>query len=190
MKPRDESKIDEIFAATLQLVKEHGLAGTTMSMIARKAGFATGTVYIYFENKEQLIVQLFEKCFRNYAQDYFVGFNPSDPFKVAFHTIWMNMVRHSTAKFNEVIFIEQCFHSPFISEETRRTSKEMLKPWRDLIERGKQEQLIREVDTSWLLVFIRGPVRELIKFVEYNKLKITRELIDNMFEMCWNGIRA
>ncbi|RXK85939.1 TetR/AcrR family transcriptional regulator [Filimonas effusa] len=190
MKPRDENKVNEIYAATLQLVKENGLSGITMSMIARKAGFATGTVYIYFENKEQLIVQLFEKCFRNYAQDYFAGFDPSAPFKVAFHTIWMNMVKHSTAKFNELIFIEQCFHSPFISEETRKTSKEMLKPWLDLIEKGKNEKLIKQLETPWLMIYIRGPVREMIKYAEYNKVKISKELIDNMFEMCWNGIRA
>jgi AcrR family transcriptional regulator len=189
VKPKDEAKTDEIFDATLQLVKEHGLSGITMSMIAKKAGLATGTVYTYFENKEQLILQLFDKCFHNYATDYFAGFDPEAPFKVAFTTIWMNMVRHSVAKFSELIFIEQCFHSPFISEETRKASKDLFQPWRDLLERGKKEKLIKQLDTVWLMIYIRGPIREMVKYAEYNKVKITKEFIEHMFSMCWDGIK-
>jgi len=189
VKPKDESKIEEIFAATLELVKEHGLSGITVNMIAKKAGFATGTVYIYFENKEQLIVKLFERCFHLYAKDYFQGFDPSAPFKVAFHTIWMNMLRISVEHFNELIFIEQCFHSPFISDETRASSKEVFLPWRNLVDKGKNERLIKQVDTIWLMAYVRGVIREMVKFIKYNQVEMTPEFVNTMFDMCWDGIK-
>ncbi|MBS1565823.1 MAG: helix-turn-helix transcriptional regulator, partial [Bacteroidetes bacterium] len=55
MKPKDDTKIEQIFAATLRLVEEIGVAGITMRQIAREAGMATGTLYIYFKDKESLI---------------------------------------------------------------------------------------------------------------------------------------
>ncbi len=189
MKPKDEGKIDEIFTATLALVKEYGLAGITMSMIAKKAGFATGTVYIYFSNKDELILKLFDKCANDYAKDYFAGYDPSSPFKVAFHTIWMNMLRYSIERFDELVFIEQCFHSPFISEEKRKETKERLLPWRELIERGKREKLIKQLDVTWIMLFVRGSVRDLVKHCNYNQLKITKEFKEAIFEMCWDGIK-
>lgn len=189
MKPKDEGKIAEIYAATLVLVKEQGLAGITMSMIAKKAGFATGTVYIYFANKEELIVKLFEKCSSDYANDYFAGYDPTAPFKVAFHTIWMNMLRYSIEHFDELVFIEQCFHSPFISDDTRKATKERLLPWRELIERGKKEKLIKQLDASWIMLFVRGSVRDLVKHCTYNQLKITDTFKESLFEMCWDGIK-
>lgn len=189
MKPKDESKIEEIFAATLELVKEHGLSGITVNMIAKKAGFATGTVYIYFENKEQLILKLFDRCFNNYARDYFAGFDPTAPFKVGFYTIWTNMIRHSMDRFSELIFIEQCFHSPYISEESRLTYKEAFLPWKAMIEKGKAERLIKQVDSLWLMLYVRGTVREIVKYTQYNQLQITPEFIEQMFNMCWDGIR-
>ncbi|MBO9564560.1 MAG: TetR/AcrR family transcriptional regulator [Niastella sp.] len=189
MKPKDEGKIAEIYAATLTLVKEQGLSGITMSMIARKAGFATGTVYIYFANKEELIVKLFDKCIDDYTQHYFTGYDPSAPFKVAFHTIWMNMLRHSIERFDELVFIEQCFHSPFISDETRKATKDRMLPWRELIERGKKEKLIKQFDYSWIMLFVRGGMRDLVKHCTYNQLKITNEFKEAMFEMCWDGIK-
>lgn len=189
MKPKDESKIEEIYAATLALIQEHGLSGITVNMIAKKAGLATGTVYNYFENKEELIINLFDRCFHNYASDYFAGFDPAAPFKVAFRTIWMNMLRHSMARFSEQVFIEQCFHSPYISEEARMGYKEVFLPWRELIEKGKKERLIKQLDTTWLMIFVRGTVRELVKHCAYAQLELTPEIIEQLFNMCWDGIR-
>ncbi|BAV09284.1 transcriptional regulator, TetR family [Filimonas lacunae] len=189
MKPKDDSKIEEIFEATLQLVKEHGLSGITVNMIAKKAGFATGTVYTYFENKEQLILKLFDRCFSNYARDYFAGFDPTAPFKVAFHTIWVNMIRHSMDRFSELVFIEQCFHSPYISEESRATYKEVFLPWKEMIEKGKREGLVKQLDVMWLMLYVRGTIREIVKYVQYNQLQITPEFIEQMFNMCWDGIK-
>lgn len=189
MKPKDESKIAEIFAATLTLVGEHGLSGVTMSQIAAKAGFATGTVYIYFANKEELIVKLFEKCMFNYANDYFAGFDPSAPFKIAFRTIWINLFNYSVEKFDEFIFIEQCFHSPFLSEEIRKASKEKFQPWKDLIERGKREKLIKPIDSVWLMIYVRGSIRGMVKHCAYLQIAMTPEFRDTMFEMCWDGIK-
>ena len=55
MKPRDDKKVEQIYKATLLLVTEKGLAGITMSEIAKEAGLATGTLYIYFKNKDELV---------------------------------------------------------------------------------------------------------------------------------------
>ncbi|WEK35481.1 MAG: TetR/AcrR family transcriptional regulator [Candidatus Pseudobacter hemicellulosilyticus] len=189
MKPKDETKIEEIYTATLALVGEYGLSGITMSQIAAKAGFATGTVYTYFANKEELIVKLFEKCMANYTDEYFAGFTPTDPFKIAFHTIWMNMFNYSIEKFEEFIFIEQCFHSPFISEELRKKSKEKLQPWKDLIERGKREKLVKPIDSVWLMIYIRGSIRGMVKHCAYLQIAVSDEFKETMFNMCWDAIR-
>ena len=50
------SKRDEILAAAQALFAEYGYAGTTMRMIAQKAGVAFGLVSHYFGNKEKLFL--------------------------------------------------------------------------------------------------------------------------------------
>ena len=44
-----------IFESTLALVREQGFHGTPMSQVAKKAGVAAGTLYLYFESKDHLI---------------------------------------------------------------------------------------------------------------------------------------
>ncbi len=50
------NKRDEILLAAQELFAEYGYAGTTMRMIAEKAGVAFGLVSHYFKNKENLFL--------------------------------------------------------------------------------------------------------------------------------------
>lgn len=190
MKPRDENKINEIYKATLTLVKESGLAGFTMQSVAKEAGLATGTLYIYFKNKEALINSLFVECIKSSASTFFMNYDPAQPFKIGFHTIWSNIVHRRISHFNESIFIEQCFHSPFIEEEDKMTLRKMFEPLLHLIERGKKEHLIKDMDTFWLLSFMIGTINEIAKRVIYYNKKVTPEVLESNFQLCWDGIKA
>jgi AcrR family transcriptional regulator len=190
VKPRDENKINEIYKATLNLVKANGLSGITMQMVAKEAGIATGTLYIYFKNKEALISALFDVCNRNSASTFFSNYDPEQPFKIGFHTIWLNIVQRRVSHFNESIFIEQCFHSPFIDEESKIRMRKMFEPMFNLIERGKKEHLIKEIDTFWLLAFMIGGINEIAKRVTYYNKKLTDDILEANFQLCWDGIKA
>ena len=188
MKARDENKIVDIYKATLKLVKESGLAGITMQSVAKEAGLATGTVYIYFRNKDALIINLFDKCIRNSAKGFFTNYHPSAHFDHGFREVWTNMLKHRLTHFDESIFIEQCFHSPFIDEDTKVTLKKMFEPLVDLINRGKREKILKDTDTFWLIAFMIGTINEIAKRVIYFNRKLTREIIETNFTLCWDGI--
>ena len=61
-KPRWERRKDarpaELLAAALELFVERGYAGTRLEDVAHRAGVSTGTLYLYFENKEDLFKAL------------------------------------------------------------------------------------------------------------------------------------
>lgn len=48
----------EIIDAATGLIKREGMSGLTMEKVAEAAGIAKGTVYLYFKDKEQLIVSI------------------------------------------------------------------------------------------------------------------------------------
>ncbi len=190
MKPRDENKIARIYKATLKLVTATGLSGITMQAVAKEAKIATGTFYIYFENKESLIVGLFHECVKNSQGIFFRNYNINTPFKVGFHTIWSNVLQHRLSRFDESLFMEQCFHSPFIDEQTKIEAKKLFEPLRDLLMRGKKERLIKDIDNFWLITFMIGNINEIAKRVNYFNKKLTTEINDLNFQLCWDGIKA
>jgi AcrR family transcriptional regulator len=190
MKPRDENKIDDIYRATLHLVKEKGLSGITMGQIAKEAGLATGTVYIYFTNKDELINSLFTTCRKGSAAIYFKDLDPAAPFRTGFRTIWMNIFRHRMERFEEAVFLEQCMHSPFITAGSRETANQLLQPLFALMERGKKENKIRNIDTILLLSSIIGSINEVNKHAHYTKRKLDKAELDEVFGLCWDGLKT
>jgi AcrR family transcriptional regulator len=57
-RPRSEDKRDAILAAATELVAAQGLGAAT-ARIAKLAGVAEGTLFIYFANKDELLNQLY-----------------------------------------------------------------------------------------------------------------------------------
>jgi len=51
----DELTREEIRNAAARVIAAHGMTGMTMSMVAEEAGLAKGTLYNYFEDKNDLI---------------------------------------------------------------------------------------------------------------------------------------
>src|SRR5690625_5541009 len=82
-----------IFDSTLQLIREHGFHGTSMNGVAKNASVATGTIYHYFESKDQLICEIYD-----YYRDQLIklieeAIDNSQAFKENFQRIWFILYR-------------------------------------------------------------------------------------------------
>ena len=57
--PAGNGKEARILAAAVRVFAEHGYHGSTMAQVAREADVATGTIYLYFTRKQDLLTTLF-----------------------------------------------------------------------------------------------------------------------------------
>jgi len=62
------NKREAILDAAIVELARSGFQRTTVAMIARRAGVADGTIYLYFRNKEDMLYSVFER-----AMDRFIG---------------------------------------------------------------------------------------------------------------------
>jgi TetR/AcrR family fatty acid metabolism transcriptional regulator len=56
---KNGDKFNAILEAALIVFAQHGFHGSQVTKIAKEAGIAGGTVYLYFKNKEDILVNLF-----------------------------------------------------------------------------------------------------------------------------------
>ena len=103
MRLKDEQKIDLFLTSTLTLVGQIGLVGLTMPLIAKQSGVATGTLYIYFKNKDDLIFALYKEIKKRFGATIFIGFTPQLPVDEGFRVIWENSVRYAVSNFPDEI---------------------------------------------------------------------------------------
>ena len=94
MKPKDPQKIERIYKATLALVSEIGLAGLTMSKIGKKAKLGMGTIYTYFESKEEIINSIYQSLKKKHGQALFGEIDNKEPFNKKFRTLFNAFMKY------------------------------------------------------------------------------------------------
>lgn len=190
MRVKDLNKIDLIFKASLQLILKEGIAGLTMAKLAKKAGLATGTLYIYFKNKEELIHKLYDKLKEESIERFMKGVNADITFKPAIKKIWMNYLTHRIEHYEESIFMEQYYRSPYISEDTLAVAESMKKPVHQVIQLGKLEGLVRlDADNEMLFLAMLGFIRELADEHISRVYLLDAVRIEKAFELSWDLLR-
>ena len=65
MTSRKMEKYEMILDAALKVIAENGFHGSQVSRIAKEAGVADGTIYLYFKNKEDILISLFQERLGN-----------------------------------------------------------------------------------------------------------------------------
>lgn len=66
--PRGTSKRERILRAAVDVFAEFGYFNAKVSQIAKSAGVADGTIYLYFDGKEDLLITIFREHTRSYLQ--------------------------------------------------------------------------------------------------------------------------
>lgn len=62
MRRKDDEKQQSIKNAVVQLILEKGFQGASIAKIAQIAGVSPATVYIYYENKEAMLNDIYQEC--------------------------------------------------------------------------------------------------------------------------------
>ncbi len=61
MGKRKGPKYEQIIEAAVDVIAENGYYNSQVSKIAKRAGVADGTIYLYFNNKEDVLISVFEE---------------------------------------------------------------------------------------------------------------------------------
>ncbi len=188
-RPKDEAKIEAIYDATLKLVLETGFNGLKMADVAREAKLATGTLYIYFKNKEVLINELYYHLKKSKTLKVLEVFDSKDDYEVSFKKLWTNYLTISLAEPERMKFIEQFTHTSYLTKKTKQQGDELIKPLEDFLKLGISKGLIKKLPVELLLSQLMGPIIESVKLHYENTLRITNSLKEEMFQMAWNSIK-
>lgn len=65
MRKKEGNKEQEIIVASVRVFSCEGYSEAKIHKIADEAGIASGTVYLYFKNKEEILLRIFESVWKN-----------------------------------------------------------------------------------------------------------------------------
>lgn len=66
---KDKPKYKQIIDAAIIVIAENGFHQSQVSKIAKQASVADGTIYLYFKNKEDILISVFEEKMEMFAEN-------------------------------------------------------------------------------------------------------------------------
>jgi AcrR family transcriptional regulator len=187
-----ENKLDKktlILETTLELISENGFHGTPISMIAEKAGIGAGTIYRYFENKEDLINELFKEIKRRVMQAMLADYNENRSFKIRFKHLWMNLIHYFMEHPMAFQFIEQHRYASYMSKLTREESFMIMSPVMMFFIEAKREKAMKDLPVYTIISLSYGPITSLAKLQIDHQQQLSEERIEQAADACWDAVR-
>jgi AcrR family transcriptional regulator len=178
-----------ILKAALELISEHGFHGTPMSMIADKADVGAGTIYRYFESKEDLITQLYLEIKRRMGEAVLSGYTEEMPLRTRFRTLWFNMLHYHMHHPRELAFLEQFCNSPFLTPDVKETLAEQYDPLLRFFQYGSQQGVFKEMPLEMLAAFTLNVAVALAKLHTSGDLLLDDELKELALNASWDALR-
>lgn len=159
-------KRQRILDAALKVFAERGFYNAKVSQVARAAGVADGTIYLYFDNKDDLLIQLFED-----RMEYIIrrlndelakmDGNPLERIRRLIH-LHVDLAQHDP-DLAEFITVELRQSSKFVKEYENPQFLEYLRVLRDIIEEGQRSGYIRPgLDSRMIVRAIFGALDEVL----------------------------
>ncbi len=162
-------KRERILDAAEQVFARHGFFAARVSAIAREAGVADGTIYLYFRNKDDLLISLFERRMEQVnalLAQAIAGLPPVEQLR-AFVEAYLALIRDQPAA-AEVLTIELRQSSKFMKEYENLRFGDFLRLLAGVIAAGQERGdfdsaipapvaarmifgILDELATAWLL---------------------------------------
>ncbi len=188
----NRNKYHRILNAAVRVFAENGFHQATISQIAREAGVADGTIYLYFKNKKDILSHFFNHTTR----EVFDRFRDAVDREDGAENKLRSLIRTHLAEFQKyrdmaVVFQREALLARQVSEEDIKAITRMyLEILDEIIRDGQREKTIRkQIPRGLAKRFILGAVNEVINtWVVSGEGRDLVKMADPLVDLCLEGI--
>lgn len=189
MRTKDDRKQEALFLATIKLVNQIGFAASSVSKIAKEAGVSPATLYVYFDNKEDLLVSTYVEIKLSMGAAILEGFDEERPIRDIFQKVWQNTFVYVSANKDEFRYAEQFANSPYSDQVDKVKIQESFEPLLQVVQKGIDQKIIKDVSLDIFGAFMFHPVMVLANPSHCKTFEATKENVEMAFAMAWDAVR-
>ncbi|MDN3667285.1 TetR/AcrR family transcriptional regulator [Algibacter miyuki] len=183
-------KRNALIKATIELVNNDGFHATPMSKIAKMASVSPATIYLYFENKQDLVNKTYIEVKAEYTKYAFETYDENMPVKAGFELIWKRIADFKLKECEHAMFLAQCDNTPMIDEPSRQEGIKHLQPLLDLWARGKAEGIVKPISDYLLYAYAINPLSFLMMIQKRGAFQLNKSHIEEAYQSAWSSIKV
>ncbi len=183
-------KRNALIKATIELVNNNGFHATPMSKIAKMANVSPATIYLYFENKQDLVNKTYLQVKEAYTKYAFETYQTNLSVEEGFKLIWYRIADFKLKECENAMFLAQCDNTPMIDEPSRQEGIKHLQPLLDLWERGKKEGIIKPLSDYLLYAYSINPLSFLMILQKRGAFQLDKTQLAEAYQSAWHSIKT
>jgi TetR/AcrR family transcriptional repressor of multidrug resistance operon len=195
MRTRNIDKVQLVKQKAIELIVKNGLEGFSMNKLARACNVSVATLYIYYKDRDDLIIKVAVEEGRLMGDAMIKDFDPELPFEQGLRKQWENRYNYMIANPIMGLFFDQLrsssYQQEFLSSFLKGFQVVVGKFMHNVIERGEIEAMPFEV--YWSVAF--APLYNLIRFETEGQsmggkpFKMTDEILWKTFDLVVKALK-
>lgn len=189
MRIKDELKQEAIIKATVKLVNEIGFVYSSVAKIAKEADVSPATIYIYYKNKEDLLVSTYLEIKKELSEAILAGVDETQPLRDTLYHLWHNgfvYIRKNPEYFR---YAEQFSSSPYADLVDPKSIEQYMGRFSRIIQKGIDQKILKNVSFDLLMAFMYFPIVTLSNPKLCKSFDLTEANIEQAFTMAWDAIK-
>ena len=187
-RPKSEGKRNAILDAATRLFAERGLTAAPTSEISRLAGIAEGTLFTYFQTKDDLINALYREIKLELADAMMSEFPRKKNVRTRLRHVWDRYVKWGIANSKQRKVLAQLQVSEVLTEESRDAGSAPFVEFQTMIRDAIEQRVFRnDVPVELISRSLAALVEATIDLTVSDRSKAKRYR-DSGFQMFWAGI--
>jgi AcrR family transcriptional regulator len=187
-RPKSEDKRNAILDAATHLFAERGLTAAPTSEISKQAGVAEGTLFTYFQTKDDLINALYREIKLELADAMMSDFPRKKSVGTRLRHVWDRWVNWGVANPEQQKVLAQLTVSEVLTKESRDAGSAPFVEFQKMIRDAIEQRVFRnDVPVELISRSLAALVEATIDLTVSNRSK-AKQYRDSGFQMFWAGI--
>src|SRR5512138_1657404 len=184
-------KRENFMNAALKLFVANGVQNTSTAAIAKEAGTASGTLFLYFPTKQDLINELLLKIAREQSEYMKTLLDPSLSVRDIFFTIWSGSIRWLLENIDYYEYNQQVRDTELVKEAVAQETCKYFSFYYEAIQRGLKEGKVKSYPVDLIGGFLYQDIVAIMNLLRIQSSpRKQEEIIQIGFDIFWDGIRT
>jgi AcrR family transcriptional regulator len=184
-------KRENLLRSALTLFVRNGVAHTSTAEIAKEAGMAAGTLFLYFPTKQDLLDHLVLKIGQEQSEHINRLLEPSLSTRQTFFTIWQGTVHWFLQNMEAYQYLQQVRDSGLISDAAVQESGKFFGYYYAAIQKGLVEGSLKPYPIGLIGDFLyQGIVAVMNQIRRQAEPAARAQVIQQGFEIFWDGVHS
>lgn len=184
----ENEMLQHIFHSAEKLIAQYGIHQLSMQKIAKEAGIAAGTIYIYFESKEELLKRLAFNIFQQVQECIDKGVNSQMSLFDQYRQMWWNIWDLLHNKPYIILNVNQYKALPDFYEMTRECHNPEQDAWFHFVNKGKQSGELADLPKEVLFSLSLESAFKMVEKDLHLQIKSDKQMLEQVIKHSWNAI--